>query len=75
MVNICEPLINVVMEDKPKVLGCLDTVEQPNPARIHRLGPKGEGSGMGAPNSSIADVAPPGGEAEPNPRRYLHGTW
>jgi len=22
MVNICEPLINVVKENKPKVLGC-----------------------------------------------------
>jgi hypothetical protein len=57
MVNVCEPLINVVMENKPKVLGCL---EQPNPlAGIHRLGPKGKGPGMGAPNSPTADVALP----------------
>ena len=51
MVNICEPLINVVTENKPKVLT--------GPARANRLGPKGKGSGIGAPNSPIADVAPP----------------
>jgi hypothetical protein len=27
MVNRCELLVNVVMQDKPKVLGCDDTVE------------------------------------------------
>jgi hypothetical protein len=27
MANICELLINVVTEDKPKVLGCDETVE------------------------------------------------
>jgi hypothetical protein len=46
MANICEPLINVVMENKPKVLG--SPQRQPNPERVHRLGPKGKGSGMGA---------------------------
>ena len=51
MVNICEPLINVVIEDKPKVLK--------SPRRADRLGPKGEGSRMGAPNSPIADGEPP----------------
>ena len=51
MVNICEPLINVVMENKRKVLR--------HPGRVETLGPKGKGSGMGAPNSPIADVAPP----------------
>jgi hypothetical protein len=51
MVNICEPLINVVMENKPKVLTC--------PARANRLGPKGKGPGMGAPNSPIADAVLP----------------
>jgi len=51
MVNICEPLINVVIGDKPKVLIC--------PVRAQRLEPKGKGSGMGAPNSPIADVEPP----------------
>jgi hypothetical protein len=57
MVNICEPLINVVNENKPKVLGCLG---QPNPLTgIHRLGPKGKGPRMGAPNSPTADVASP----------------
>jgi hypothetical protein len=67
MVNKCEPLINVVTENKPKVLT--------SPGKADRLGPKGKGSGIGAPNSSIADGVPPGGEAEPNPRGYLHGTW
>jgi len=52
MVNICEPLINVVICDKPKALTWL-------PKEAHRLGPKGKGPGMGAPNSPIADVAPP----------------
>jgi hypothetical protein len=51
MVNICEPLINVVTENKPKVLT--------SPRRADRLGPKGKGSGIGAPNSPIADGAPP----------------
>jgi len=51
MVNTCEPLINVVTENKPKVLTC--------PRRANRLGPKGKGSGMGAANSPIADAAPP----------------
>jgi hypothetical protein len=57
MANICEPLINVVMENKPKVLGCPQ--RQSNLTRVHRLGPKGKGSGMSAPNSPIADVEPP----------------
>jgi hypothetical protein len=57
MANIYELLINVVSCDKPKVLGCPQG--QPNPKRIHRLGPKGKGSGIGAPNSPIADVEPP----------------
>ena len=57
MANICEPPINVVSESKPKVLGCPQ--RQPNPERVHRLGPKGKGSSMGAPNSPIADVEPP----------------
>ena len=51
MVNIREPLINVVIEDKPKVLKSL--------RRADRLGPKGKRSGMGAPNSPIADGEPP----------------
>jgi hypothetical protein len=34
-VNICEPLINVVIENKPKMLTC--------PARADRLGPKWQG--------------------------------
>ena len=56
MVNIREPLINVVTKNKPKVLT--------SPGRADRLGPKGKRSGIGAPNSSIADGEPPG-EAEP----------
>jgi hypothetical protein len=50
MVNLGEPLINVVNEDKPKVLRV--------PQRNHRLGPKGKGSGIGVPNSPIADDVP-----------------
>ena len=34
MVNICEPLINVVIENKPKMLT--------SPARADRLEPKGQ---------------------------------
>ena len=48
MVSICESPINVVIEDKPKVLGCLGTAGQSNPERVHRLGPKGKGSSMSA---------------------------
>ena len=51
MVNISEPLINVVNLNKPKVL----TV----PARNQRLGPKGKGSGIGALQSPIVDAAHP----------------
>ena len=54
MANIYESLINVVIENKPKVLG--SSLGQPNPERVHRLGPKGKGSSIGAPNSPIADV-------------------
>ena len=52
MVNICEPLINVVSGNKPKVLTWL-------PKEAHRLEPKGKGSSIGAPNSPIADGVPP----------------
>ena len=51
MVNKCEPLINAVTENKPKVLT--------SPGKADRLGPKGKGSGIGAPNSPIADGVPP----------------
>ena len=51
MVKRSEPLINVVRLNKPKVLSV--------PARNHRLGPKGEGSGIGAVESPIADGASP----------------
>jgi hypothetical protein len=51
MANICELLINVVIGNKRKVLR--------HPGRVKTLGPKGRGSSMGAPNSSIADVVPP----------------
>ena len=50
MVNICEPLINVVTLNKPKRLRVS--------TRDHRLGPKGKGSGIGVHHSPIADVAP-----------------
>jgi hypothetical protein len=83
MVNICEPLINVVKENKPKVLGCF---EQPNPLTgIHRLGPKGKGPRMGARPMYPSALthrrrSAPGGEAYlryvgPNLRRYLYRTW
>jgi hypothetical protein len=51
MVNIREPLINVVNLNKPKVLSV--------PKRNHRLGPKGKGPGIGAHESPIVDVASP----------------
>ena len=51
MVKTSEPLINVVNENKPKVLRV--------PARNRRLGPKGKGPGIGVPNSPIADGASP----------------
>jgi hypothetical protein len=51
MVNIGEPLINVVNLNKPKVLGVSE--------RNHRLGPKGEGPGIGALQSPSVDEASP----------------
>ena len=45
MVNICEPLLNVVTSNKPKMLTGLNQ--------------KGKGSGTGAIKSPVADVAPP----------------
>jgi hypothetical protein len=62
MVNKCEPLINVVIENKPKVLIC--------PARTYRLEPKGKGSRIGAPNSPIADDVPPAER-----RNLTHVVW
>jgi hypothetical protein len=50
-VNRREPLINVVNLNKPKVLKVS--------TRNHRLGPKGKGSGIGALQSPIVDVALP----------------
>ena len=68
MVNICESLINVVIGNKPKVLISL--------RRAQRLGPKGKGSSIGAPNSSIADIAPPAERRDlTHAVWYLHGTW
>ena len=57
MVNTCELLINVVNWDKPKLLT--------------GLGQNGEGSGMDASNSSIADNAPPAERQNLNPHRLL----
>ncbi len=51
MVKITEPLLNVVNENKPKVLRV--------PARNRRLGPKGKGSRLGTPNLPSADDALP----------------
>ena len=45
MVNICEPLLNVVTRNKPKMLTGLNQ--------------KGKGSGIGAIKSPVADVASP----------------
>ena len=47
-----EPLINVVIGNKPKVLTWL-------PKEAHRLGPKGKGPGIGALQSPIVDKASP----------------
>ena len=60
MVNISEPLLNVVSLNKPKVLTAL--------TRSHRLGPKGKGSGIGALQSPNVD------EASPEERRNLSHT-
>ena len=51
MVNICEPLINVVTENKPKVLTSLRRADRP--------GPKGKGSGIGAPTERGKPVGLP----------------
>lgn len=60
MVNPGESPINLVTENKPKVLGGFGrSSKQSSPARARRLGPKGKGSGTGAPNSPVADGAPP----------------
>ncbi len=68
MVNICEPLINIVTLNKPKVLKVLK--------RNHRLGPKGKGSGIGGANSPIVDVAPPAERRDlTHVLWYLYGTW
>jgi hypothetical protein len=57
MANISEPLVNVVTLNKPKVLRTSE--------RGRRLGPKGEGPGMGACMTPIVD------EASPAERRSL----
>jgi len=67
MVNICEPLINVVIENKPKVL--ID------PARVDRLGPKWQGVRHRCYPVTYRRHRASGEKAEPNPRGYLHGTW
>jgi hypothetical protein len=51
MVNICEPLINAVNGNEPKVLT--------SPRRTNRLGPKGKWSGVRGSGSLTADDAPP----------------
>ena len=51
MVKISEPLINVVIWNKPKMLKISE--------RERRLGPKGKGSRIGVSNSPIAVGAPP----------------
>ena len=77
VVNPGEPLINVGIENKPKVLGCFGrSSKQSSPARARRLGPKGEGSGTGAPNSPVADGASPAERRNlTHAVWYLHGTW
>jgi hypothetical protein len=72
MVNIYEPLINVVTENKPKVLF--------SPTRTLGLGQKARGQvwvlvRCVASALTHRRCCTPGGEAEPNLRRYLHGTW
>ena len=51
MVNTCEPLINAVNGNEPKVLT--------SPRRTNRLGPKGKWSGVRGSGSLTADDAPP----------------
>jgi len=51
MVNICEPLVNVVNGNKPKVLTSL--------RGANRLGPKGKWPGVRVSSSLTADDAPP----------------
>ena len=67
MVNICEPLINVVIENKPKVL--ID------PVRVDRLGPKWQGARYRCCPVTYRRHRASGEKVEPNPRGYLHGTW
>jgi hypothetical protein len=57
MVNVCEPLLNVVTLNKPKVLRV--------PARNRRLGPKGKRPGIGTHHLPIVD------EVSPAERRNL----
>jgi len=67
MANTGEPLINVVTENKPKVLGCFTETAEPRKgsqawakrARPWSFGPGRRGSGVGAPNSPIADGESP----------------
>ena len=62
MVNICERLINVVI---------FQQAEDIAPG----LSQNGKGSGMDAPNSSIADGEPPAERQNLTHTGYLHGTW
>jgi hypothetical protein len=59
MVNISEPLLNVVIPNKPKMLRVS--------TRNHRLGPKGTRSGVVVANSTTADDAPPANRRDLTP--------
>ena len=61
MVNICKLLINVVIENKPKVLTGSAKMAREREGRLTHL--------------AFAEHKLPGGEAGPNPRGCLHGTW
>jgi hypothetical protein len=61
MRNICEPLINAVSVNRPKMLSGLNQ--------------NGKGYGLGARMSPNAIYYSPGGQADANPSGKVNGTW
>jgi hypothetical protein len=66
MANTCEPLLNVVIRNKPKVL-C--------PSRAEGLNQKVRGPERGSFVYPAADSATTGEQAGPNPSGWMRGTW
>ena len=66
MVNTCEPLLNVVNNNKPKRLCRRKTA---------RLEPKGKWPGSGALTSPLTDRRATGEQAEPKPFGSVRETW